>query len=71
MNPYTHDVTAYMTVAKEVMFTQMSAKSGIYFFCERSIADMFRESKKLNGGKITGKPDFGTINTDRLTISKK
>ena len=55
-------IYTYMSLANDVMFTQMSAKKGIKKFGELAVASMFKEYQHMNDRPMTGKPIFGPIN---------
>lgn len=52
-----------MTIATDVMFTQMSVKTGIKRFGEKAVAAMFKEFKQLNDSTIPEKLVFSTVNS--------
>ena len=62
------DIDTYISLANDVMFTQISAKNGTKQFGERAVADMSKEYQQLNDGPIPGKPVFGPINIEELRI---
>ena len=64
-------VTSYFSAAVNACFTQMSARAGFKKFGQRAIAAMFKEFQQLDKGAAPGKPVFGVIDPDKLTLQQK
>ena len=60
-----YEIDSFMKVATEVMFTQMSAKAGI-FFVQKAVEAMVKEYRQIDKEPMEGKPDVATIDPGTL-----
>lgn len=76
-HPFMRGEKSFMSVAANYLFVQvtehaqMSAKAGIKRFGDRAVAAMLSEYKQLNEGPMPGKPVFGCIDPNELSIEDK
>ena len=59
-----------MKVATDIMFTQMSEKSGIKKK-GKSVAEMVKEFRQIEKGSMSGKPVVTPIDPDTLSFEEK
>ena len=52
------ETDTHISLAHDVMLTQISSKKGIKQFGEQSVADIFKEYQQINDGKMPGKIAF-------------
>ena len=57
---------AYVQEVVDVIFTQMYSKKGIKLFGERDIAEIIKESRKLDKGVMPGKPVVIQLKPDEI-----
>ena len=70
-NKETPEESNYMEIPNEVMFTQMSAKSGFNNFIELVVAAMVKEFRQLDEGVVPGKPVVQAVDLRSLTHEEK
>ena len=56
-----------MSIAHDVMFTQIWSKKGIKKFGEQEVAAMLKEYQQFNDGPIPRNPIFEPINNEELS----
>ena len=66
-----YETAPYMKVATDIMFTKMSAKSGIKKFGEKTVADMIKQYRQINKGPMEGKPVVTYIDHETLSYKDK
>ena len=59
-------IDKFMTVATEILFTQMSTNAGILFFEEKVVTATVKEYRKIYKGPMEGKPVVTIIDSGML-----